>query len=263
MLIDTHAHLFLKDFNADIEQVVNRCLEEKVKKIVLPNIDTNSITDLVALSNRFPSQFFPALGLHPCSVKEDWQEELHDIKFFIDNQLPTLVHKRIFGIGEIGLDYYWDTTHKKEQQKALVEQIQWAKKLKLPIILHCRASFDDLYHIVNDLNDKNLSGIFHCFSGNWEDAQKIIQLENFYMGIGGVITFKKSEELRHTVSKIPMEYLMLETDAPYLTPTPFRGKRNESSYLKYIAKQIAEVKKTPFEEIAHITTQNAKRLFKF
>jgi TatD DNase family protein len=195
MIIDTHSHIYVDQFKEDIHLAMQRCLDLDVQKIVLPNIDENSIEQIVHLCTVYPTICLPAMGVHPCSIQEDWENVLATVKHFIDTQLHRLPHSKIYGIGEIGLDYYWDTTFKMEQQAALKIQIKWAKELNLPIILHARNSFEDLFSIVSEMNDDKLSGIFHCFGGTLEEAEKIMKLGNFYMGIGGIIikTMKRCE----------------------------------------------------------------------
>jgi len=261
MLIDTHSHLYLEHFQDDIKDVISRCNDRDVQKVILPNIDVASIDQLRKTCEIAPNLFYPALGLHPCSVGEDWRKTLDQIKHVIDTELDIFPNGRIYGIGEIGLDYYWDKTFEAEQKEALRTQIRWAKELNLPIILHCRDSFDDLYEIVKEENSTDLTGIFHCFGGSIEEADKVMKLGDFYMGLGGVLTFKKSNALRDVVKEIPMEYLVLETDAPYLTPAPFRGKRNESAYVYYVAETLAECKGLSIDEIGKITSANALKIF--
>ena len=261
MLIDSHAHLFLEHFKDDLDEAVRRCAEKKVEKVVLPNIDSDSVDDLIRVCRDHSNLFLPALGLHPCSVKEDWEEELSAIRKFLDEGSAHFPNQCVIAIGEIGLDYYWDLTFKEQQHAALRTQIRWAKELQLPVILHCRDSFEDLYRIVSEENDERLTGIFHCFTGTSEEANKIMELGGFMMGLGGVLTFKKSTDLRTVVSGIPLDYLLLETDAPYLTPAPFRGKRNESSYVHYVAEVLSEIKQRDIHEIGDITSKNAARMF--
>ncbi|MCP4120486.1 MAG: TatD family hydrolase [Bacteroidetes bacterium] len=261
MLIDTHAHLYLEHFQEDISDTIARCYEKNVQKVVLPNIDVESISALRETCKLDTQLFHPALGMHPCSVNENWESELSKIKEVIDHGLDSFPTRNICGIGEIGLDYYWDKTHTEAQKEALKTQIGWAKELNLPIILHCRDAFDDLYEIVTAEYTEGLKGIFHCFGGTLDEAQKVMELNGFYMGLGGVLTFKKANELRDVVKDIPMEYLVLETDAPYLTPTPFRGKRNESSYVHYVAETLATVKDITLDEVARMTTENAQQIF--
>jgi TatD DNase family protein len=261
MLIDTHSHIYVEHFKEDIDAAMSRCLANDVRKIVLPNIDLDSISQVEQLCSAYPTMCFPAMGVHPCSINADWERVLAEVKNYIDHQLHRLPNSKIYGIGEIGLDYYWDTTFKMEQQAALRTQIEWAKELQLPIILHSRNSFDDLFAIVAEMNDPHLSGIFHCFGGTLEGAEKIMALGNFYVGIGGVLTYKNNQPLRDVMKEVPLEYIVLETDSPYLPPVPFRGKRNESSYLLNVAEMLASVKQVGLDEIAKITSQNASSIF--
>ena len=253
--IDTHTHLFSTQFAEDAEAVIERALAQEVGQFYLPNVDTKSIARMYELSDKYPNQCIPMIGLHPCSVKEDYKEQLAIIE-------KELEGERIFaGIGEMGLDYHWDLTFKKEQLDALRIQIEWAKKYELPVILHTRESFEDTYKVIAELNDERLTGVFHCFTGSVEEAQKVIDLGGFYMGIGGVVTFKNAG-VDKTVAQLPLEYLVLETDAPYLAPTPHRGSRNESMHIPLIAQKVAEAKNLSLDEIAQATTKNAQQLFK-
>jgi len=261
MIIDTHSHIYLDHFKADIDAAMKRCLEHDVSKIIVPNIDVASIKQIEQLCTAYPTICLPAMGVHPCSIQADWEEVLATVKHYIDTLLDRLPQKKIYGIGEIGLDYYWDTTFKTEQQAALKMQIEWAKALNLPIILHARNSFDDLFSIVSEMKDEDLTGIFHCFGGTIEEAQKIMQLGNFYMGIGGVVTYKNNQALRDVLQEVPLEYLVLETDSPYLSPMPYRGKRNESSYVVYVAEMLATIKQVGLDEITEVTTSNARKIF--
>jgi len=254
MFIDTHTHLFSDQFKDDIDEVIAKAIGRGVERFYLPNVDTDSIAGMYDLSDRYPNNCFPMMGLHPCSVKADFEDKLAILKKELDGE------RTFFGIGEIGLDYHWDLSFKNQQKEALKTQIQWAKKLKLPIILHTRESFDDTLEIVQALNDENLSGIFHCFTGSVEEAKKVFELENFYVGIGGVITFKNSG-LAQVVAELPMDKVLLETDSPYLAPTPHRGKRNESTYIPEIAEKVAEAQNLTLEEVAKITSKNALVLF--
>ena len=263
MFIDTHAHLYLKNFEADRATMIASALENQVNLMFLPNIDRSSIADMYKLVESFPNNCFAMMGVHPCSIKENYEEELAIAKTELEQK------KQLFyGIGEIGLDYYWDTSFKKEQQEALRQQIQWAKDLRLPIVLHCRDSFDDTFEIVKEMKDENLSGVFHCFGGTTEEAENIIDLGGFYMGIGGTATYKKSVDLRKTIEAIDLKHFVLETDAPYLAPEPYRSakdrkkRRNESAYVVAVAQKIADIKNVTLETVANITTQNAETLFK-
>ncbi len=253
MFIDTHTHLFAKDFKEDIDIVLAEAMKKGVERFYLPNIDVNSIESLNNLSAKYPDNCFPMMGLHPCSVKDDWSEVLDQIE-------KELRSKPFVAIGEMGLDFHWDLTHKEQQLNALRRQIEWAKELKLPIVLHTRKSFDETYEIVQEMNGDDLTGVFHCFGGSVEDAHKVAELGGFYLGIGGVVTFKNGG-LDKIVAQLPLDYLVLETDSPYLAPTPFRGKRNESTYIPIIAQKIADVKEISLEDVAKKTTENALKLF--
>lgn len=252
MLIDTHSHIYTEDFNSDIDEVVQNAYNNDVKKIILPNIDSGTIKRLVDLNNSYPHICYPLMGLHPTSVAADYKEELDAVEYWLEK------HK-FYGIGEIGIDLYWDQTFKNEQEEAFRYQIKLAKSKQLPIVIHLRNSFDEVYKIVKEEQDGSLKGIFHCFSGDELEANKIIDL-GFLLGIGGVLTFKNSK-LSEVVEKIDLKHLVLETDAPYLAPVPKRGRRNESSYLIHIAKKIAEINDFPIDRVAEITTQNARSLF--
>lgn len=251
-MIDTHTHLYLDDFKADIQEVISRARSAGVEKFYLPNIDSSSIEDLLNLEQQFPGECIGMMGLHPCSVKENVADELKLVEEWLK--------KRPFvAVGEIGLDYYWDRTFIAEQKDAFRLQVKWAQELNLPIVIHSRDSMQDCIDLVREHQNGKLRGIFHCFGGTVEEAKQIIDL-GFLMGIGGVITYKKSG-LAEVLASIPIEQLVLETDAPYLTPVPFRGKRNEPSYLKYVVDKMAEAMNLSPEEIAIQTTLNAQNLF--
>lgn len=250
-IIDTHTHLYLEDFQADIEDVLGRARANGVTRFYLPNVDSSSIDDLLKLEEKHP-ECIAMMGLHPCSVKENVANEMK----LVENWL----RKRPFAaVGEIGLDYYWDKTFIDKQKDAFRKQISWALELNLPIVIHSRDSMQDCIDIVKEHQTGTLRGIFHCFGGSLDEAKQIMDL-GFLMGIGGVVTYKKSG-LTEVLPSIPLEYLVLETDAPYLTPVPFRGKRNEPSYLKYVITKMAEAMNIPAEEIAKQTTFNAQKLF--
>jgi len=253
MLIDTHTHIFLEDFKHDIDKVIERALKSNVQLCFLPNIDQSTIADMHSLCDQYPSHCLPMMGLHPCSVKGDFKNELKHIESHLNK-------RQYYGIGETGIDLYWDKSFYKEQVFALETHIQWAKGMGLPIILHCRDSFNEVYNIINKHQDGRLTGVFHCFTGSVDDAKKIIDV-GFMMGIGGVATFKNGG-LDKSLINISLEHLVLETDAPYLTPTPFRGKRNEPSYIEYVVKKLSDIYQESKDEIAHLTTNNAKCLFK-
>lgn len=257
--IDTHAHIYQPVFEEDIQEIIQRCLEENVQKVILPNIDLESLKRVEELSNKFPAICLPTVGLHPCDVKENFAEVLEEMKdwAYQPNRFPE---NKIYAIGESGLDFYWDVTFKVEQKQALEIQINWAKELNLPIILHTRNSVQETIDIIQAHKDENLRGVFHCFSGNLEEAKQIIEMGDFYLGIGGPLTYKKST-LPDILKEIPLDNIILETDAPYLPPTPFRGKRNESSYIPIIGQKLAEIKNCPIEDIQAATTRNAIQLF--
>jgi TatD DNase family protein len=251
-IIDTHTHLYLPEFKEDIKTVIERAAAENITRFYLPNIDSEVIEDMLGLENTFPGKCFAMMGLHPCSVKENYKEELQLVEEWLGK-------RKFVAVGEIGLDYYWDVTFKEQQIEAFQVQIDWALNYDIPIVIHSRNSLQDCIDIVREKQNGKLRGIFHCFSGNADEAKQIIDL-NFLMGIGGVITYKNSG-MSEVVAGIDLKHLVLETDAPYLTPVPFRGKRNEPSYLKYVVEKIALVKNVSAEEVASITTQNAKNLF--
>jgi len=250
--IDTHCHLYLEEFAADIGDVMQRAENEGVKKFYLPAIDSSTQEAMLALENQFPGKCIAMMGLHPCSVKSNYREEL----MLVEN---SLAGRPFAAIGEIGLDFYWDRTFEKQQYEVLNTQIDWALQYDIPIVIHSRESMQQIIGVVQSRQKGNLRGIFHCFNDSDASAKSIIDL-GFYLGIGGVITYKNSR-LPDIVRSIDMEYMVLETDSPYLTPVPYRGKRNESSYLRLIAAKLAEVKGLPVEEIARITTANAEKIF--
>ncbi len=254
ILTDTHTHLYLEEFDEDREAVVQRALDAGVRYLLLPNIDSKSAGPLLEMCDRYPQHLFPMMGLHPTDVKANYSDELEKVEQRLDE-------RKFFAIGEIGMDLYWDRTYAEEQKAALRYQIGLAKKHSLPVVLHVRDAFDEIFEVIDDTFDERLTGVFHCFTGNAEQARKIISW-NFMLGIGGVLTFKNSG-LDQAIKDVPMEYLLLETDSPFLAPKPFRGKRNESAHLIYIAEKLAAVKGISIEEVAQITTANAKRLFNF
>jgi TatD DNase family protein len=252
-LIDTHAHLYATEFDADRDAVIKRAILQGIDKIYLPNVDLDSIDAMHELEARYPDNCFAMMGLHPCSVWADYKSVLS----VIENKLNE---RNYVAVGEIGLDYYWSKEFVKEQQDAFRIQCKWAIEKNIPIIIHARESIDDLIQIVSEFKqNSDLKGIFHCFGGTIEQARKIMELE-FLMGIGGVLTYKKSG-LDEVIKNIPLEYLVLETDAPYLTPVPHRGKRNESSYLIHIANRLSEIKEISLEELGRITSENARKIF--
>ncbi len=252
ILTDTHCHLYSEEFTADIDTVVQHAENEGVQKFYLPAIDSTATEAMLALENRFPGKCIAMMGLHPCYVKENYKQELEAVTHWMKQ-------RKFAAVGEIGLDYYWDKTFVKEQEEAFRMQIEWSIQYEMPIVIHTRNAMQETINIVKEYVPKGVRGIFHCFSGSNESAKEIIKA-GFYLGIGGVVTYKKAG-LAEVLEQIDLEYLVLETDAPYLTPVPFRGKRNESSYLKYIAARLAEIKNVPVEEVAAVTTANAQKIF--
>jgi len=251
--IDTHAHLYVEDFSEDRNEVLQKAKKEGVNRIILPAIDSQSHKAMIAMSETYPETVYPLMGLHPTSVKEDYKKELTLVENYIAQ--GSLFH----GIGEIGIDLYWDKTFYKQQIDALRIQVKWALELKLPLVIHTRDSFDEVYKILKPLVTNDMIGIFHCFGGTVEQANRITEM-GFLLGIGGVVTFKNTN-LRQLLSEIDINHIVLETDSPYLAPVPFRGKRNQSSYIKLVAEKVAEVYKIPLKKVAEITTQNALRVF--
>ena len=251
MLIDTHTHLYLKQFDSDRKEVISRAEEAGIKKFFLPNIDSSSIDSMLKMEVDFPGKCFAMMGLHPCSVKEDYEKELQIVEEWLQK-------RKFCAIGEIGIDLYWDKTFFEQQKKSFLTQVEWAIDLQLPIVIHCRESIDITIELLQPYKNK-VKGIFHCFGGTVEQAKKIMELD-FLMGIGGVLTYKKAK-LDEVVKEIPLEYLVLETDSPYLAPVPYRGKRNESGYVKNIAERLAEAKNLSIDEVAKATTHNALNLF--
>lgn len=252
LLSDTHTHLYIPEMRSQIGALMHRAQEQRVQKFYLPNIDSSSIQDVFSLCDLYPQNCFPMMGLHPCSVKENYLEELNTIQKFIDE-------KRVIAIGEIGIDLYWDKSFLNQQKEAFRIQINWAKERNLPIVIHCREAFEEIYEILLQEKDDKLRGIFHCFSGTEEQALKIIDLD-FYLGIGGVLTYKNSG-LADAIKNIDLKHIVLETDSPYLSPVPHRGKSNESSYLIHVAEKLQDVKGCSLEEIANITSENAVKIF--
>ena len=253
MFIDTHSHLYLEQFDNDIDLAIQNAINNKVNKIFLPNIDSTTIKRMINLENKYPKLISSMMGLHPGSVNLNYKKELDIVRKELDSG-------KFVGVGEVGIDLYWDKTFKKEQIDAFNTQIKWAKELDLPIIIHAREAIDLTIDMIEKNQTGNLKGIFHCFTGDINQAFRIMK-SGFYMGIGGILTYKNSG-LADVVSEIPLEFLVLETDSPYLPPVPFRGKRNESSYILYIAKKLAEIKNMSVEEVGDITSKNASKIFK-
>jgi TatD DNase family protein len=252
VLTDTHTHLYYETDPEKQAALMQRCFASQVNRLFLPNVDVDSMPLVFSLTNNYPQNCFPMLGLHPCDVKQGWQQQLETIHAAIQQH-------RIYAIGEIGIDLYWDKTTLADQIAAFNIQINWAKALRLPIVIHCRDAFNEVYEVLQQQQDENLRGIFHCFTGTVEQAQKVTAL-GFYLGIGGVVTYKNGG-LDKVIPEIDPKHIVLETDSPYLTPVPFRGKPNESSYLVYVAQKVADLYQMDVETIAGITTTNSKAVF--
>ncbi len=253
VLTDTHTHLYSEEFKEDIAEVIKRAGQNYVSRLFLPNIDSSSIEGMLSLEKKYPGVVFPMMGLHPCSVNENYKEELKLVSNWLEKH-------RFVAVGEIGIDLYWDKTFEKEQKDAFAFQIDLAIKHNLPIVIHTRNSFDETCAIVKQMKTSSLRGIFHCFSGTIDQAQQIIDLGGFKLGVGGVLTFKNSG-LEQVIKNIALEHLVLETDSPYLAPVPYRGKRNESAYLLEVAQKLANIYNVDIHQIAEVTTNNSREIF--
>jgi TatD DNase family protein len=251
--IDTHTHIYLKDFNEDRKEIIRECLDSGVNKLLLPNIDKNSIADVIKICEVYKNICYPMVGLHPCYIKDSYEEDLDYLKLIIKSI-------NAIAIGEIGIDLFWDKSNLEIQRKAFIAQINWAKEFKLPIVIHARDSYHEIFEVLDHVNDENLKGVFHCFSSTLKDADQILNYGGFKLGIGGVVTFKNSG-LDKVVKNIDIKNIVLETDSPYLTPTPFRGTRNKSSYIPIIANKLSDIYEISSEEIGNITSKNAKEIF--
>ncbi|MDA9374602.1 TatD family hydrolase [Flavobacteriaceae bacterium] len=251
-MIDTHTHLYLNQFKDDIDKVIQRSKDKGINKFIFPAIDSTHFDDMHDLKNKYPGSIYLMSGLHPTNVKENYKEELE----FVVNSLKS--HSYV-AVGEIGIDLYWDKTYLKQQQDAFEFQIRLAIKNDLPIVIHCREAFDEIFEILDKENCTKLRGVFHCFTGTLEQANRAIRL-GFKLGIGGVVTFKNGG-IDKFLSQIDLKHIVLETDSPYLAPVPFRGKRNESSYITYVIDKLSEIYGLPIQEIASVTTKNAEKVF--
>ncbi len=252
ILTDTHTHLYASQFDEDREVIIKNAIDLGVTRFFIPAIDSETTQSMFALEKQFPKNMFLMMGLHPTHVKENFKEELNHVKEWLDK-------RPFYAVGEIGIDLFWDKTFLQQQQDAFKQQIVWAKQKNLPIVIHCRDAFDKVFEVLDDVKDDKLYGIFHCFTGNLEQAKKAITY-NLKLGIGGVVTFKNGK-IDKFLDQIPLSNIVLETDAPYLAPTPYRGKRNESSYLINVAKKMADIYNVSDVEIAAITTKNSKDIF--
>ena len=251
MFIDTHTHLYDERLIND-EGQIQRAIDAGVTKMYMPNCDSNTVAGMLQLADKWKANCMPMMGLHPCYVKEHYKDELAIVAEWLEK-------RKFYAVGEIGLDYYWDMTFKAQQIEAFETQIDWALKYELPIVIHSRESTADCIEIVRRKQDGKLKGIFHCFGGSMEEAKEIVEL-GLYLGIGGVVTYKNTN-LPEILTAIPLDHVVLETDAPYLAPVPYRGKRNESSYIPVIAQKIADIKNIALAELASVTTRNAGDIF--
>ena len=252
MITDTHTHLYSEQFDEDRNEMMTRAKEAGVSRFFIPAIDSSYTESMFNLESEYPKDVFLMMGLHPTSVKENYKEELAHVKKWIDK-------RSFYAIGEIGIDLYWDKSFLAQQQEAFRTQIQWAKEKKLPIVIHCRDAFDEIFEVLETEKGDDLFGIFHCFTGTLEQAQQAISYK-MKLGIGGVVTFKNGK-IDQFLDQINIKHIVLETDSPYLAPTPYRGKRNESSYITQVVEKLTSIYQIPLEEIAKITTQNSKDIF--
>lgn len=254
ILTDTHTHLYSEEFDQDRENIIQSAIDLGVSRLFVPSIDSSYTQKMYALETQYPENVFLMMGLHPCYVKENYEDELAHV-------ITELAKRKFAAIGEIGIDLFWDKSFLKQQQTVFLKQIQLAKLYKLPINIHCRDAFDEVFEILEQEKSAELWGIFHCFTGDFNQAKQAISC-GMKLGIGGVATFKNGK-IDQFLKEIDLKNIVLETDAPYLAPIPYRGKRNESSYIKLIAKKLSEIYELPIEDIAAITTQNSKDVFGF
>jgi TatD DNase family protein len=253
MFIDSHAHIYSKEFDADRQFVLERCLEKGVNKIFMPNLDHESIESMLEVEEKNPGHCIPMMGLHPCNIKKSFEKDLYEAE-------DWLKRRKFAAIGEMGIDLYWDKTFFPQQQEAFKIQVGFAKKYNLPIIIHCRNSFRETMDLLKEIKHDALTGIFHCFSGSAEEAQEVIDI-GFYLGIGGVVTFKNGG-LDKILPGIDLKHIVLETDCPYLAPVPYRGKRNEPTYIPLLAEKVAEIKNISVVEVASASSANCLKIFK-
>ena len=252
IITDTHTHLYSEEFDQDRNEMIQRAIVAGVSRFFIPAIDSTCTASMYALENTYPENVFLMMGLHPTYVKDNYKEELQHVE-------TELAKRKFYAIGEIGIDLYWDKTHLKEQQDAFCHQIRLAKQYQLPIVIHCRDAFDEIFEVLEAEKSSDLFGIFHCFTGTHEQALRAISF-NMKLGIGGVVTFKNGK-IDQFLNQIDLKHIVLETDSPYLAPIPYRGKRNESSYIINVVQKLTEIYGLPFDEIARITTENSKAVF--
>lgn len=253
-LIDTHSHLFLEEFSEDLPQVIERARSAGVTHIFMPNIDSTTIDSMLSVCNTYNDYCFPMIGLHPTSVNADYEKELE----IVARELRSF--NKYIAIGEVGMDLYWDKTFLKEQQIVLDKQINWALEYDLPVVIHCRDAFGYIYNVLEPYKNTSLKGVFHSFTGTDDEATRILEFSGFLIGINGVVTFKKSR-LPEVLTKIPLEKIVLETDSPYLTPVPNRGKRNESAYVKDTLMKVSDIYRMSPEAVGRVTSENALKVF--
>ena len=253
-LIDTHSHLFLEEFSEDLPQVIERARSAGVTHIFMPNIDSTTIDSMLSVCNTYNDYCFPMIGLHPTSVNADYEKELE----IVARELMSF--NKYIAIGEVGMDLYWDKTFLKEQQIVLDKQINWALEYDLPVVIHCRDAFGYIYNVLEPYKNTSLKGVFHSFTGTDDEAARILEFSGFLIGINGVVTFKKSR-LPEVLTKIPLEKIVLETDSPYLTPVPNRGKRNESAYVKDTLMKVSDIYRMSPEAVGRVTSENALKVF--
>ena len=254
MFVDTHSHIYSEEFSTDRNDVIDRAMKAGINKIILPNIDSSTIKSMLDLSDSNPLLFIPLIGLHPTSVKEDFRKELQIIEYWFEK-------RKFSGIGEIGIDLYWDKTFINEQTEVFRIQLNWAKKAGIPVVIHMRDSFQEVIEVLELEKEDSLTGVFHSFTGNAEQARRVIDI-GFQIGMGGIVTFKNSG-MDAVAQQIDLQYILLETDSPWLAPVPHRGRRNECAFITAVAAKIASLHGTSVEEVARITTQNAQQLFGF
>ena len=254
-MIDTHTHLFVEEFKDDLPEVMDRIRSVGITKVCMPNIDDTTVEDMLRVCEEYKGLCYPMIGFHPTSVDANYAPRLKEVRKWLEG------NHSFVGIGEVGLDLYWDKTYLKEQQLVLDEQVQWALEYDLPLIIHCREAFPELFEVLAPYKETPLNGIFHSFTGTREEAEQLLEYENFMLGINGVVTFKKSH-LPASLRFVPLERVVLETDSPYLAPVPHRGKRNESAFVIEVAKKLAEIYEKPIHEIEAATTKNALKVFK-
>lgn len=253
-IVDTHSHLFVEEFISDCDSVISRAKEAGVSRVYMPNINLASLPSLLDTCKRYCDYCFPMIGLHPTDIHPDYIDELMQLKSYLKQNHPFKA------VGEIGLDFYWETQHKEEQIDVFKRQIEWALEFHLPVVIHSRKAYQELISVLEDYRKHPLCGIFHCFDGSLEEAQTLLEFEGFMLGIGGVITYKNSQ-LPNVVKQLPLQRLVVETDSPYLPPVPYRGKRNESAYIVEVVKKVASLYGCSEEEVAEVTAANAYKIF--